>query len=339
MTVADNTDGAVAAGGTATALAERRTWLERRRCGVGASDVAPIMGRSPWGSAWSVWADKMPWVPVDDDDPAEHLQLGRDLEPVITAWFTRRSGLHVFGAQQMVWHPAEPWFATVDGLVVEAAHDSRIMSVESALGVLESKYDSGAPWDEVPEHYRIQANWAMLCAGLERAWVACMHLPFGRPRFRVYELARDDELLAAATTAVEAFWRDHVLTRMPPPTDTHPATETAIALVARWLDPVPPPEGEAIDDLAAVVDELRAFHDARRRLKRDITAHENLLRARLLQYSEGFVAGQLAASYRPQGRTDIDREALRRDHGDTYDVHSTVRVLRLHTPRAPRRSA
>ena len=39
-------------------------------------------------------------------------------------------------------------------------------------------------------------------------------------------------------------------------------------------------------------------------------------------------AGRVVAL--PSPRTDIDAAAVRADHGDRYDRHSTVRVLRLH---------
>lgn len=50
---------------------DRAEWLEWRRNGIGATDVAGILGVSPWASPWSVWADKcaptLPAVVVPDE--------------------------------------------------------------------------------------------------------------------------------------------------------------------------------------------------------------------------------------------------------------------------------
>ena len=39
--------------------AERAEWLQWRRGGLGGSDIAGVLGLSPWSSPWSVWADKV----------------------------------------------------------------------------------------------------------------------------------------------------------------------------------------------------------------------------------------------------------------------------------------
>lgn len=303
---------------------DRATWLTERRAGIGASDIAGILGHSPWSSPWSIWVDKVGLAPLDDEDPAPQMQLGRDLEPVIARWFTAQTGLAVAGEQMMLWHPTDPFFATVDGLVVEAAGEA---SVDDALGIFEAKFSGDAPWSEVPEHYVLQCQWALHCSGLGHAWLAAMHLPFGRPRFVVYELERDEVLIADAVRHVRAFWDDHVVAGIPPAADGHRATASALA--AAWVDPVETPAVD-VGPLAPLISELRAFKDAARQLEADIREHENALKAALGAHSEGVVDGMLAVSWRQQARTDIDRDAVRAEHGARYDVRTTHRVLRLH---------
>ena len=55
-------------------MTDRAEWLAWRRSGIGASDVAGILGISPWASPFTVWADKLGLLPdedLDDDDPRE----------------------------------------------------------------------------------------------------------------------------------------------------------------------------------------------------------------------------------------------------------------------------
>jgi len=332
--------GAPVAGEVATgapALGEtldRSQWLAWRRTGIGASDVAPIVGLSPWGSAFSVFVDKVTDLD-DDDDPADHMILGLDLEPVVARWYERRHpGLHVIARQQRATHPEHRWaLATLDGLVVEEGTDDPGL----ALAVFESKYDAGVPWDEIPLHYQCQAQWSMFVTGLDHAFIATLHMAFGRPNYRTYELGRDEATIAMLYERAEAFWFGNVVAGVPPAADGSQATTDALA--AAWPDPVAVPAVD-VGELADLIDEWQAFKDAERRLKSDIRAHENEIKRALGNHTEGCVGGQVVVSWRPQGRTDIDRDAVRADHGDKYDTHGTVRVLRPHTPKAPvRRTA
>lgn len=212
---------------------DRRAWLEARRKGCGASDVAGILGKSPWASPWSVWAEKCNLIPIaaDPTDPDDIRTFGLDLEPLIAEKFQRRTGLYVAGRQQMIHHPDEAWcFATLDGLVADADYYSDEEPADP-LGVFESKYTADPPWDQLPEHYAIAGQWQMYVTGLDHLWLACLHLPFGRPRLRIYELDRDDDQLADIIATVTQFWIDHVVTGKPPPADGHHATTEAIRQV------------------------------------------------------------------------------------------------------------
>ena len=317
----------------AMTVVDRAAWLAERRRGVGASDVAGILGRSPWASPWSVWVDKVGLAPLDDDDPAPPLLLGRDLEPIIARWFHRVTELHVHGEQTVIRHPDdERWFATVDGFVLEPGTDD----VGQALGVFEAKYTADRRWEQVPEHYALQAQWALYCSGLDQVWLAAMHLPFGRPEFEVYEIARDERLIAEVALAVEHWWNTYVEGATPPPADGHRATTSALA--AAWLDPVSVPAVD-VAPLAHVVSELAELRSTKRQLEADIERDENIIKAALGSHTEGVIDGQVVVSWRQQSRTLVDQHAVRRDHGDAYDVHGTHRVLRLHRPPKPRRSA
>lgn len=311
-------------------VADRATWLQERRNGVGASDVAGILGRSPWASPWSVWVDKVGLAPLDDDEPAPHLQFGSDLEPVIVDWFERETALHVRDVrpQRVIHHRHdERWFATVDGLV----HESGTDDPEMALGVFEAKYTADPPWAEVPEHYALQAQWALYCSGLDQVWLAAMHLPYGRPKFRVYEIARDELLIRDVAGEIETWWEQHVVAGRPPLADGHPATVKAMAALGAarslWVDLSGPPFVD-VADLTDVLDELAALKEAAKQVARDIARDEALIKARFIETgrTEGVVDGQVVVSWREQTRA-------------AHEVaESTYPVLRFHTPKT-RRSA
>ena len=320
-------------------MSDRAAWLAERRSGVGASDVAGIVGTSPWSSPWSVWADKVGLIPLDDSDAATpSMRLGLGLEPLIARWFHDETGLHVAGEQTLVRHRrAAHHFATVDGFVLDAPDDD----VGDALGVLESKYTAEA-WDELPAHYADQVQWQLHCSGLPHAWVAALQLPFGRPRFVVKEIEPDKKRIDELVAKVDAFWHDHVLTGVAPPADDHRATTAAITAAWGHLDsakmaPV------AFDELRDVVDELADLRARRAAIAKLIERRENSVKAHFGKMAElldearteGVIDGDLAVSWRARSRCDIDAAAVRADHGDRYDRHSVNRVLLLHGRRAP----
>lgn len=308
------------------------SWGERRRRGIGASEVAGVLGRHPWSSPWSIWARKVGLIPTpdepDEDPGSDAARFGRDLEPITARWFHERTGLYVASEQMMLTHPTHRWArATVDGLVFDSG--SLPGTIDDALGVLELKFTGQAPWEELPEHHRLQVQWQLYVSGLEHGWLAAFHTAFGRLAFRVYEIDRDDALLAEIVPDVERFWAEHCLTGDPPPVDASDATTDALKAV--FGEPASPGGSVELNG-----DALEALHNLRRlksyakSVAEDIAEAENVLRAALGEQTEGRVGGFLAVSWRPQTRMIVDLERLRAEHGHAYDRVSTTRVLRLH---------
>src|SRR5262245_52949583 len=59
---------------------DRAAWLEARRKGIGASEIAAVLGISPWESPFSLyWRKVNGW----DYEPSSEMEWGTRLEPVI----------------------------------------------------------------------------------------------------------------------------------------------------------------------------------------------------------------------------------------------------------------
>lgn len=228
-----------------TVTDERTEWLTRRREGIGASDVAGILGLSPWQSPYSVWADKVGLTPLDDE-ASEAQEFGLMAEPMLRRYFSNRTGLTIYGEQGEQAHPEHAWMrCTVDGLVRS-----------DDLEVYEAKTTIEAPsaWaDGVPVHYQCQATWSMAVTGAQRVWFGVLHLAFGRPQFRVYQFERDDAQVQFVVDKVAAFWHDHCLTGIAPPTDAHSATTETM----RVWEADPGKTIEADERMAKLVDEIK----------------------------------------------------------------------------------
>lgn len=297
-------------------------WHAWRAEGVGASDVAAILGLSNWGSAWAVWAEKVgliePERDLDDDDPRE---FGRRAEAMIAPWFTDKTGLHVVASQLWAQHDTYPWMkATPDGGVSETPRlilPASRLDPDLFLGGLEIKVDFGRPWhDGIPIYYKTQGQWQMACTGWERVWFAVLH---GR-KLRIYELERSEADIAFMIDAVGTFWTEHVVAGVPPPLDDSEATSKALERLYPEHRP-----GLKVDLTASAqwIDALKAAKAdeaaAKRRVER---ARSEILNA-LGEGEIGMVGGFQALTFRSGVRRSTCKHCL------VTDVSEPFRTLRL----------
>lgn len=316
----------------------RTEWLTNRRTGLGGSDVAGVLGVSPWQSPWSVWADKVGLLPIDDDTN-ERQEFGLLAEPMLRDYFHRRTGLHVIGEQTSVHHPEHPWArVTLDGLVVESPHSTP----DDTLGVFESKTTSEAPWAEVPLHYQCQAQWAMWITGTDRCWFGVLHIAYGRPTFRVYEFQRDDTDIDTLHDRCRRFWFDHVTSGIPPATDGHDATLDALAQVyATTIDGAV----EADDDLAEHIDGFVYCRDEIKAFEEQQKTHRAAIAAALGEHTVVTRGADdkgrpvVLATFFEQSRTTFDTAAFAARyprHARRFSKTTTFRVLRPKTKKESR---
>ena len=311
---------------TVTSTTDRAEWLAWRRGGIGASDIAGILGISPWSSPFAVWAEKLNLLPddeLDDDDPRE---FGRRAEAMVGPWFCERTGLWLTGEQMWLTSKDEPWMlATPDALVCDDSagftQPAGHAPMEDVLGPLEIKTDFGKPWPEIPVHYAAQGQWQMAVGGWNRMWFAVLH---GR-RFRTYELERDQADIDYMIERARAFWHDHVLIPHPPEVDGSEATAAAIAAI--YPDTI---KGKAvdIDHVAGALDMLaEAKADAKAAGERE-SAAKSVLAWALKDAEVGLVAGNEVCTYKAQTRKSTCT------HCGAVDESAPFRVLRTKASKA-----
>lgn len=93
----------------------RAEWLAQRRTGIGGSDVAAILGLSPWRTPYQVWEDKT--GRSDDQEETPALYWGRLLEDPIRQAYADRTGLTVTKPDRMFTSEAHPFMlANLDGI-------------------------------------------------------------------------------------------------------------------------------------------------------------------------------------------------------------------------------
>lgn len=311
---------------------DRSDWLEWRRGGIGGSDVAAVLGISPFASPWSTWADKLGLLPPEPE--SEQMAAGRWLEAAIGPWFTHETGLDVAGEQTWCTHREHDHHrATVDGFVVDGCATPAGFDDEGglpALGLLEIKVTGpGRRWDHLPEDKQAQGQWQMHVTGLDRVWFAVL---MGR-RLDIHELKRDQADIDFMVDRVDAFWSDHVQAQEPPPVDGSDATTRALAAVFDGALPGFLVATDADEEMAATVAAWRQAKADKKAAEAAETEHGNRIRQALGDTTELVRDGELLASWRQQASRRLDQQALKAEHPAIvrqFTTESTTRVLRNH---------
>lgn len=335
-------------------VTDRDAWLEWRRGGVGGSDVAGILGISPWSSPFSIWLDKLGLLP--DEPENEAMSAGRWLEAAIGPWFTHETGLVVLGAQTWATHaevdhhrctPDGYAFAEDPDTLANLPHVSRDYDIpeadlvaalvaQLALGSVQIKVTGpGRKPDHLDEHHQAQGQWEMHVTGLDRCWFAVLR---GR-RLDVHLLERDQADIDFMVGRVDEFWERHVLEQSPPEVDGSDATSRALAVLYPPAAGDGPGEvvrharGSQVDRLVA---EWKAAKEAAKEAKAEAEYRGNLVKAQLGDCTELVIGSDLAASWRPQTTRRLDTKALAAIDptlARRYTRETRSRVLRAHKPK------
>lgn len=178
---------------------------------VGGSDVAAILGLSPYASAFSVWARIVKGV-----EPAvtPAMRAGTHAESYIRALYSER-GAVLLGGRKL--RPSSRLRASLDD--VEKTGNGR-----AAVEFKRCNGESARAWElGVPDYYAIQGQW-YVGWGLELGELdvpRCHFVPLLNGELPEdlgsYRWEHSPEDFEWAKEGVSRFWRDHVETDTPPP--------------------------------------------------------------------------------------------------------------------------
>lgn len=222
-------------------------WLEARRKGITASEIAVVMGLSPYSSPYKLYHQKTGVLPPDDETAA--MERGKVLESYIADKFAKaHPEFALLGTgRELFAHPDRPWqMATPDRNICELLtvdpYYGRTAAYGDLLAVLECKTDAGSEdWgedgtDEIPVHYRAQVLWQMNVMGVETAHVACLRIRDWK--LRTYLITLDDAAWHDLSLMIEAGrdFLDQIDTGDAPDVDYRPATSAALRMMHTGVD-------------------------------------------------------------------------------------------------------
>jgi predicted phage-related endonuclease len=301
----------------------RAEWLESRRAGIGASDVAAVLGLGAYGSPAAVWASKV--GEIDDSPPSGLAAMGLDIEPYALAEVGRRLGVDVVGSQEVVISDACPHLrATVDGIIETETERIPVECKFITCDAFTWGDDPALDWDALgawleddtkpfpvstrAEAAYVQINAQMVCSGASHGYLAAVmgaragYLlrigeKIGSRDLRVLHVPADLKLQAAICSAIPAFWELHVETKKRPP-GIGPKDLDAIK---RHLRSSRAGSAEDMPQLASIARELNAARGAGKLAADTAKGHEANLRAALLDV-EVAIAGDWTITAKTNAR-------------------------------------
>jgi len=268
-------------------------WHAARLTGLGASEMATVLGLNPYRSALQLYAEKVGAIEPEDLSDREAVQMGILLEPFVIDRYRERSGRwaerdgHLLRSREHAWATC-----TLDGKTIEGEPEP-----EKAwpLEVKTTGAFRAEDWvDGPPDVYMVQIQHQMMVVGTEKATIACL---IGGQKLVWCDVPRDEQMIRKIIFHGQIFW-ERVQQKSPPPADG-PGARDAL----RNLYPVD--DGNTVElprALLDVIDELDEVKAAEKEAGAKRAALEARIQEAMGNASRGIILGGATVTWKQQVR-------------------------------------
>ncbi len=286
-----------------------------RKTGIGGTDVAAILGLSPWKTPLDVYLEKTTEVP--DIEATLKMDFGNIFERSILEAYTRKTGITVTYPKETILSQTRPYFrANVDGI----GSDGSVLDAKNT-----SRRNDWGPEGsaEMPLHYLLQiAFYVHVLDAPEGRMIPF----FGGDDLRVYVYKRDMELELKMVEKLDNFWLGHVVTRTPPdPTNLGDVVKLFPKVAKGTFQTADDITFAQIQELKQVRADISALQNTEDTLKSSIAL--KIRDADYLVYQDKDLA-----SFSTQDTTRLNLKLLREEMPDIakkYEYTTSTRVLRI----------
>lgn len=185
-------------------MSNKETFLLDRKLGIGGSEIAPIMGLSPYSTPLDVYRDKMnPEVIYEEE--SEDLKRGARVEKYILQEYCEVSSLEIETNLPPFIHPEYPFMrGNIDAKVVGQNVIVEAKSTKCPISL----------WEKgIPEYYRTQVAYYAMLSNADRVDVPVL---FSNWQYACFTYWRDLEYEARIRQEVIDFWNNHIVAGIPP---------------------------------------------------------------------------------------------------------------------------
>lgn len=284
---------------------------------LGGSDVAAILGISPWRTPLDVYLDKVEGRQPEDPSKAKIFRRGARMEPYILDLLTEENGIEIVARGQRYRDTTHDFIAAE--IDAEAATGENI-EAKSANQFAAKNW--GAEWtDEIPVYYTAQAMHGMM---VHPAPATIFPVLIGSDDFRVYRVERDDETIELIRAKEVEFW-SRIERKDPPP-------PSQVSDILRMFERDSGTSIEATDDIVAAYNLLKGLKKEIKLLEADKEEQEERIKLFLAEHSTLKFGAKALCTWKSQDTKRFDLELFRSKHpaiAERFTKTTTSRVLRL----------
>ncbi|MBX9838459.1 MAG: YqaJ viral recombinase family protein [Silvanigrellaceae bacterium] len=276
---------------------------------IGSTEVAAIIGVSPYQTAYDVWLHKkLKYEKIFDEGTLERMHWGLLLEPILLEETARRLQLNYTGTQVHVRHPEYNFLgSTADAL-------TEIDTIEGKTSSLFNKSYT----DEIPEHYYVQGNFHCGMHGKQR----CIYpILMGGQIFKVYAIEFDQDFFNFCVAKCVEFWNKYVIgdEQHPIPVDKIEAVKDSQSIANDSVI-------SSLENLKKIKNKIKILEAEKENCELEIKTHMAESEILLDQFNKKL------CTWKQGERTSFDNKKLEEFLGkkaDEFKKKTTYRTLRL----------
>jgi len=173
-------------------------WLEAHKTGIGASQIAAVLGEHPFKSRLQIWAELVNRIEPADLSDNEAVEMGLVLEPVVAALYERRTGRPLAKAGVLLRSVEHPWAIATPDYWIEGFSYPIPLQIKTTNAYRINDWADGPP-----KEVWWQVQHEMLVTGAPWASVGVL---VGGQRFLWADVDRDEDAIARIVREAEEFW-------------------------------------------------------------------------------------------------------------------------------------
>ena len=249
---------------------------------------------------------------LPDEEAGEAAYWGTQLESLVRAEFSKRTGIEVRTVKQLFQSEEHPFMlANLDGVCTHPELGPCIFEAKTASAYKSGEWES----DAIPDEYLLQVQHYMSVTGYRGAYVAVL---IGGNRFKWQFVERDDELIAMLIELEADFW-SHVQDATPPPLDGSDAS--AAFLRAFFPGSVPQSQITLPEQAAELIAQYRSFSEQAEQATEKKQEAENLLK-QLLGENEAGTVGDSIVTWKTVRQERLDAKTLKAEHPTLFKKYA-----------------
>lgn len=284
-------------------------WLNWRRKGIGGSDASVVCGVNKYKSPVELFMEKTGQLPAEE--AGETAYWGRQLEPLIKAEFTKRTGIEVVSVNKLLRSKEYSFMlANLDGVCKHLSYGTCVFEAKTA-----STYKACEWEDGIPIEYMLQLQHYLAITGYSGAYIAVL---IGGNTLKYQFIERDEELISMLISRERDFW-EHVQSDIPPTLDGSEASAKYLKMkypssIAQSKVKLPEAAIELIRQYDEACEKESQFTEQKQKA-------ENLLKQMLGEHEVGYVRDRVV-TWKTISQERFDSKVLKLEHPALYKQYA-----------------